>query len=226
VVNEWLGSPQHLGTPYELVAHELMPVDIDVESMRKALLEVSGGLDDATRDSSRAAAERLLDFIRSRSGGDPIRYLRLVDRMSGMTLSHKDIGMGISQMLPVLAACMGAEFEMLAIEQPELHLHPALQAELGDLFIETALDGRENQVLIETHSEHLMLRIMRRMRDTARGTLPGDLPPVTPEDVAVLYVEAVGDGSVVRPLELDEEGRLVDDWPGGFFEESFHERFS
>ena len=96
------------------------------------------------------------------------------------------------------------------------------------MFIESALGERKNTFLLETHSEHLILRIMRRMRDTVRGTLPEGLPPVRPEDVAVLYVQPKADNStsVVRVLELDEEGQLLDPWPGGFFEEGFNERFA
>ena len=66
------------------------------------------------------------------------------------------------------------------------------------------------------------------MRDTVRGTLPEGLPPVRPEDVAILYVQPKedGSGSVVSEIELDEEGQLLDPWPGGFFEEGFKERFA
>ena len=115
---------------------------------------------------------------------------------------------------------------MVYVEQPEIHLHPRLQADLGDLFIESALGDRKNTFILETHSEQLILRIMRRMRNTFNDELPDGLPPVTPEDVAILYVEPRGTAAVVRELELDEEGKLLDPWPGGFFEEGFKERFS
>ena len=116
------------------------------------------------------------------------------------------------------------------IQQPELHLHPALQAELGDLFVKQALqfDAESdavyvNQFLIETYSEHLLLRIMRRIRETTKGSLPPHLPPVTPNDVSVLYVEPAADGSIVRTMPLSEDGHLLYDWPGGFFEEGLRE---
>jgi hypothetical protein len=67
---------------------------------------------------------------------------------------------------------------------------------------------------------------MRRMRNTVQGTLPDSLPPVRPEDVAILYVQPRESAAVVRLLELDEEGELLDPWPGGFFEEGFRERFT
>ena len=162
------------------------------------------------------------------SSDDIIEELVLRDKRFDTLVSHRDIGVGISQVLPVLVSAYGSKNAIVAIEQPEIHLHPALQAELGDVFIESALGERKNTFLLETHSEHLILRIMRRMRDTVRGTLPEGIPPVRPEDVAVLYVDRKDDDStsVVSVLELDEEGQLLDPWPGGFFEEGFNERFA
>ena len=159
---------------------------------------------------------------------DVIEELVLHDKRFDTYVSPKDVGFGISQVLPVLVSAYGSENQIIAIEQPEIHLHPALQAELGDVFIESALGERKNTFLLETHSEHLILRIMRRMRDTVRGTLPDGMPPVRPEDVAILYVDRKDDDStsVVSVLELDEEGQLLDPWPGGFFEEGFNERFA
>jgi predicted ATPase len=114
---------------------------------------------------------------------------------------------------------------LIAIEQPELHLHPAQQAELGDVFIESALGERKNTFLLETHSEHLILRVMRRIRETTQRRLPPGAPSVRPSDVAVLYVERDGDHSIVREMPLNERGELVKAWPKGFFEEAFNEMF-
>src|SRR5262245_34270914 len=91
------------------------------------------------------------------------------DRRSGTIVSHRDIGVGISQVLPILVEAYASRGQILAIEQPELHLHPGLQAELGDVFIKSALGHQRNTLLVETHSEHLILRLMRRMRNTADG---------------------------------------------------------
>ena len=97
---------------------------------------------------------------------------------------------------------------------------------MDDLFIETALNGPRNSYVIETHSEHLILRLLRRIRETTNGSLPEGLPPVSPADVSVLYIRPGENGSRVMPLEIDEEGQFLDPWPGGFFEEGFRERFS
>ena len=124
----------------------------------------------------------------------------------------------------MLVNAVAAQKNLIAIEQPELHLHPALQAELADVFIESALGENKNTFLIETHSEHLILRLLKRIRQTTGG-LNTKLPPVRPEDVAILFVQPTENGSVVQHLRVDQHGRLLDDWPGGFFEESFNELF-
>jgi predicted ATPase len=126
----------------------------------------------------------------------------------------------------VLVSAFASSSQIITIEQPEIHLHPALQADLGDVFLQAALGEQKNRFLIESHSEHLLLRIMRRMRETANGSLPQGVPPVRPEDVAVLFVQPKGSSAAVRHLELDEEGQLLDPWPGGFFEEGYRERFA
>lgn len=155
---------------------------------------------------------------------EPFRDLWLVDKRTSTKVSHRDVGIGVSQVLPVLVTAFASKNSFLAMEQPELHLHPALQAELGDVFIESALRG-QNTFLLETHSEHLILRIMRRVRETAQGKLPKGCTPVRPENVLVLYVEPMADGSIVREMPLNENGELVKAWPGGFFEEALREVF-
>ena len=130
------------------------------------------------------------------------------------------------QILPVLVGVYASQKQIIAIEQPEIHLHPAFQADLGDVFIQSALGEGKNRFLIETHSEHLLLRVMRRMRETSNGDRPKGVPEVTPKDVCVLFVQPKGTSSAVRHLELDEEGQLLDAWPGGFFEEGYRERFA
>jgi predicted ATPase len=108
------------------------------------------------------------------------------------------------------------------IEQPELHIHPLLQANLGDLFI---VASARRQFLIETHSEHLILRALRRIRETNAGELNDGDPPFTPDKLSVIYVEATADGTTFKQLRVDEAGEFVDRWPHGFFEERAKELF-
>ena len=156
---------------------------------------------------------------------DALQDLILVDKRSGTAVSHRDVGIGVSQVLPVLVSAYASSGKLLAIEQPEIHLHPALQADLGDVFLESALSDGGNTLVIESHSEHLLLRIMRRMRETSTGNLPKGIPEVRPQDVMVLFVEPDGEQSLIREMPLNEHGELVKAWPGGFFEEGLREIF-
>ena len=156
---------------------------------------------------------------------DALQDLILVDKRSGTAVSHRDVGIGVSQVLPVLVSAYASSGKLLVIEQPEIHLHPALQAELGDVFLESALGDGGNTLVIESHSEHLLLRIMRRIRETSTGNLPEGIPEVRPEDVMVLFVEPDGEQSLIREMPLNERGELVKAWPGGFFEEGLREIF-
>ena len=127
-------------------------------------------------------------------------------------VSLADVGFGISQVLPVLVQCFyAAPGSTLVFEQPELHLHPRSQSELGDLFIDAIHaeeDGkpRDIQFLIESHSEHLLRRIQRRI---AEGRLK-------PEDAALYFCSPGPDGSHIEELKLDEDGNITN-WPENFF---------
>ena len=151
-------------------------------------------------------------------------FLRLVDK-AGIDTSIRDVGFGISQVLPIVAQSCLSKKKTLLIEQPEIHLHPAQQAELGDMFIRSALE-QKNTLLLETHSEHLMLRILRRIRQTTNKD--SDIPEgckISPKDVAVLYVQPGKNGAEVIEIPVTEDGDFKNPWPGGFFEESIKELF-
>lgn len=140
--------------------------------------------------------------------------IRFVDerRKDSIDVSLKDLGFGISQILPVVVQSLAGYKKILTIQQPELHIHPRLQANLGDLFAES-IDNRQNQFIIETHSEHLVLRLQRLIRT---GKIKAD-------DVSILYVSRDSSGSSVQRLRLDDCGEFIDDWPGGFFPERLEE---
>lgn len=237
-VNRWLGSVA-LKTPYELVVRQLVSIDglqsiftdgledivsDGVEIEHEPDSEYSGGGPYPVLRDPEKEAQRLQHLIRD-ADIEKLKELVLVDRRSNTVVTHRDVGIGITQVLPVLVMAYASKGRIISMEQPEIHLHPALQAELGDLFIEGALGERKNNFILETHSEHLILRIMRRMRETIRKTLPEGFPGVRPEDVAVLYVEPDGARSIVREMPLNETGDLVKAWPGGFFEEALRETF-
>jgi hypothetical protein len=141
--------------------------------------------------------------------------LRLEDLRTRTEVSLLDVGFGVSQVLPVVVQSMLSARELLLIEQPEIHVHPRLQAELGSLFHRCINGPFFNQFIIETHSEHIMRRLQRHVRN-------GELPPT---DVCVIYITRNEEGSVAHHLRLDDKGDFIDEWPEGFFEDAFNEAF-
>ena len=154
----------------------------------------------------------------------PIRKrAQLVDD-AGLTLRPQDVGVGISQVLPVVVAAQDGSASVVCIEQPELHIHPAVQVGLGDLFI----DGAVNQglsFLIETHSEHLILRLLRRIREVAEEQRQGPKSAVAPELVSICYLRKEQGRVIVDAIPINERGDFDRPWPRGFFEERGPELF-
>lgn len=151
--------------------------------------------------------------------------LWLVDQRTGTLVSHRDVGVGMSQVLPVLVSAYANNGKCIAIEQPEIHIHPKLQADLADVFIESALGERRNTFILETHSEHLILRLLRRIRETTNGILSDPKLALKPTDISVLYVLPDSAGSKVLEMKVTPDGDFEDDWPQGFFEERAEELF-
>jgi predicted ATPase len=140
--------------------------------------------------------------------------LELRNVKTGLELSPTDVGVGYSQVLPLITQSVLSRDSLICVEQPELHLHPAMQARLADVFIGQALSGHNVQFLIETHSESLMLRILRRVRE---GSIPTDL-------VRVLYVDQTTSGeSKIVELPILPSGDFEIPWPNGFFDERLEE---
>ena len=151
--------------------------------------------------------------------------IQLYDETHKIYLHRLDVGFGISQVIPVVVGALDDSHDIFAVEQPELHLHPAVQVALGDVFIDGIKNGSRT-MLIETHSEHLLLRIMRRMRETFEDRIEENRFPVTPDDIAVLFVEWHDSQTIIREMPVNERGELVKAWPGGFFEEGIEEVFA
>jgi hypothetical protein len=152
---------------------------------------------------------------------------------AGVPHPIQSLGSGIGVIVPVVVALSTTDTELLSIEEPECHIHPRLQAALGDIVIESSLGSKGTRTFIETHSEHLILRILRRIRETTEGdrkfwpeTLSKACPNgIRPEDIAVLYVEPSEGGARLVELPVDANGEFTCDWPGGFFEDRMKELF-
>jgi len=123
-----------------------------------------------------------------------------------------DVGFGVSQILPALVQAFYApKNSTVWMEQPEIHLHPKVQANLADAFvsaIKSYEDGapRNTQLIIESHSEHLLTRLQLRVAD---GTLE-------PDDVAFYFVKEGRDGADLEPLQINLYGD-IENWPENFF---------
>jgi predicted ATPase len=141
-----------------------------------------------------------------------------------------DVGMGISQVIPVLFGCWQAMTgrNNVHIQQPELHLHPKLQAQLADVFIKCANTSESCGIfLLESHSEHLLLRLLRRIRETNQTENPtgndwdigkARSRTLNAEQVSVVYVKKDKNGlTTMKPLRLADDGEFIDRWPDGFF---------
>ena len=129
-----------------------------------------------------------------------------------------DVGFGVSQVLPVIVQCFYASpHTTVILEQPEIHLHPSVQTALADLFIETVQsreDGTERkiQLIVESHSEHFLRRLQRRLAEGA----------VKPEEVALYFCQVGEQGAVLHPLEVDLYGEIKN-WPENFFGDEMSE---
>jgi predicted ATPase len=145
-----------------------------------------------------------------------------VEDQNGRRLDFHEVGSGISYVMPILVSLHGAKTSWVA--QPELHLHPAAQCEMGDVFLRAY--HRQHFSVVETHSEHLLLRVLKRIRETTRGADIDDDLKCLPEAVSILYFDPKEDGSTeIRQMRVSRQGDFMDRWPNGFFEERGRELF-
>lgn len=138
-----------------------------------------------------------------------------------------DVGYGISQVLPIVTELLNengnanAEYreymapkKVFIMEQPELHLHPAAQAELANLLVRSANMSRSRRILVETHSEHLIRKLQVLIADPE--------VPIDSDQVAFYYVEKDVDGnSHIRKMDINKNGQFEKAWPSGFFDKSY-----
>lgn len=123
-----------------------------------------------------------------------------------------DVGFGVSQVLPVIVECFATPpRSIVVLEQPEIHLHPKVQSDLADVFIDAIHareDGQERkvQLIIESHSEHLLRRLQLRIAEEA----------LAPEEAALYFVHSGASGARIEPLDVDAYGNIRN-WPRDFF---------
>ncbi|MBH0164368.1 DUF3696 domain-containing protein [Fictibacillus sp. 7GRE50] len=145
-------------------------------------------------------------------------------------ISHNimDVGYGVAQVLPIVTQIyyentMDDEIrrnlyrygrkKTFIIEQPELHLHPAAQSSLADLFVQKVIDSKGVNILVETHSEHFIRKLQVLVADPKVA--------LTNNDVGIYYVDKMEGHSVVNKINLNSKGQFIEKWPSGFFDKSF-----
>lgn len=145
--------------------------------------------------------------------------LRLKDTDSGRWANFADVGFGIGQAFPVLVEGLRTPGEgLFIVQEPEIHLHPDSQLAMADFLVDLVHEGR--QVVVETHSEHLLLRVRHKLLHRKKAS------DLSPDEVSIIYVEKTKAGtSHTRQLKVDELGQMTD-WPVGFMEEATKERLT
>jgi predicted ATPase len=232
-VNKWLDVL--FDGRYRLVAMPFFTAEQADQVAGEVLDGMSGYLEDPEGDE-----RTVVDFLKDRKSefGKSIRNLnsekntlRILDAANGVELTPKELGVGVSQVIPLIAAACQRD-KCVMVEQPEIHLHPKQQAALADMLIENA-KSNEDRFIVETHSEHLLQRILRRIGQTASGKLPEEESAfqLSLDDVGVYYVHSGEDdeesasGAKLVPVEISESGRMKQPWPDGFFSEGKEDVF-
>ena len=154
---------------------------------------------------------QVADKLEVRQLGRSTRYEVVVYR-NGVVANLRDVGIGVSQVLPVLTvAYFAPSGTTVLLEEPEIHLHPLAQSVLAELFVEISRE-RNIQFIVETHSEHLFRRMQTLIAQRKTST----------EQCAMFFVEREPTGAVLRPLDVDAFG-TVKNWPPHFFGDSVGE---
>ncbi len=157
--------------------------------------------------------------------GSNLYQARVTANSSKTSTTLTDVGFGVSQVLPVLVLLYYVpEDSVILLEQPEIHLHPAVQSRLADLFLCVARH-RRLQIIVESHSQPLLQRLQRRVAE-GRVTVPGKGPtfpfPISWDDVR-LYFSTVSRGvGRLEDLQLNHWGE-IENWPADFFGDEMEE---
>jgi predicted ATPase len=168
--------------------------------------------------------DQLNEWVKKFNFGDSVEFqkLSLSNSIGSIIFKKKgerhytniaNAGFGASQILPLIIQGLVSPRNSLTIaEQPEIHLNPKLQGVLAELFVLMA--KKDQRVIVETHSEHLLLRLRRLIAEKK----------ITPEEIAVYFVEKVEGESKIREIKIDDDGAIAsDEWPTGFFADTLAE---
>ena len=169
--------------------------DPDEWSALKARLEAFG------RESGLFDEISIRSFGKKDSEPFQVQVRKYAHTFKGPMRNLIDVGYGVSQAIPVLTELLREDCSpILLLQQPEVHLHPSAQAALGSLFCNIA--GPERQLVVETHSDHLLDRVRMEIRD-GTGAL-------RPDDVSVLFFERGELDVQIHSLRIDKDGNVLD----------------
>jgi hypothetical protein len=221
--NQWLG-PEYLDAGIECIQQTLL----ESADIFDALNELFPGGENLDKENLERCLHTLLHAGERRVR---LRPLQGKDMCTGdePLLWPNEVGVGVTQLVPVVVACMSRNGLTFMIQEPETHVHPRLQARIGDLLIDSTADhltyGKPNQLIVESHSEHLIHRLKRRVRETTAGKAPKNLE-LWAERVSINYFMQTGGKTTVERIHLDANGEFVEPWPDDFFDLDFNERFA
>jgi len=140
-------------------------------------------------------------------------FLTLTDTRNDTDVSLRDVGYGLSQMIPILASVKSKKSQLVIVEQPELHLHPNLQANLVESLARDCI-RLDKQLVLETHSENMLLRIQKMIRER----------DLSNDQVSVIYVgNSSNEGAWIQCVQFNADGTMATAWPGDFFESRMRE---
>jgi hypothetical protein len=206
--SRWLESKELLDTGYRLEVDMYKRVPAAISTLMTA--GDFAGFSETVADAIRREPERVRTVLR--------------DVGRNIVLQPQDVGVGLSQIVPVLVALLDPGTDLVCLEQPELHLHPRQQASLGDALIKAIHDFPNRIMVVETHSEHLILRLLRRVRETTAAEAEPDTE-LRATQVAVAYVQPNSTNATVTSIALTDDGDFQQAWPNGFFAERAKELF-
>lgn len=246
--NLWLAK---LGIKYQIEVGRTFDIDAsDVDKLQnnelitsKVFNDISEIIDfyfDGKEESKNILLKQIFDELKNLENPTWKKYLSQAKTKlyltptdgSNIKLQLHDLGVGIAQIVPIIVSVVSSQVKYgrtLLIEQPELHLHPAIQVELADLFVSKLARNIRSGIhlinphyaILETHSEHLMLRFLKRIKQTKKN--PETELQISNNDLSINFIESQNGQLALAKISIDERGRFTDPWPHGFFEERINE---
>ena len=201
-LNRWLREPGFMGTPYQVEVE--IKACIPLKDLAEPFL----------------LREKVKPDLFMGEGSTEYLGKAWLRDSQGRGLRFSEVGAGFSQVIPILTA-LTSDCTVL-YKQPEVHLHPKLQSKIADCFIETVNTPnffKNSFRIVETHSEHFILRMLRRVRESFNDQLLHSSLTLQSKDFSLVYFQPKDDYSEIHLIRVTESGEFVDSWPDGFFDE-------